>query len=42
MHDTQYFLDELYVPTSDVDSDVFNKMQTFMYAVLEDHLKKDK
>jgi hypothetical protein len=42
MHHTHYVLDESYAPTSDVDIAVFKKMQTFMYAVLEDHLKTDK
>jgi hypothetical protein len=42
MHHTQYVLDESYATTADVDIAVFKEMQTFMYAVLEDHLKTDK
>jgi hypothetical protein len=42
MQHTQYVLDESYVPKSDVDIAVFKEMKTFMYAVLDDHLKTDK
>jgi hypothetical protein len=42
MHHTQLVLDEGYVPKNDVEAAVFNEMQIFMYAVLEDHLKTDK
>jgi hypothetical protein len=42
MHHTHHVLDATYVPQTDVDVAVFKEMQTFMYAVLEDHLKTDK
>jgi hypothetical protein len=42
MHHTQHVLDEKYIPTTEIDIAVFKEMQTFMYAVLEDHLKTDK
>ena len=42
MHHTQLVLDETYVPKADSDVAVFKEMQTFMYAVLEEHLKTDK
>ena len=42
MHHTHHVLDAMYVPQTDVDVAVFKEMQTFMYAVLEDHLKTDK
>ena len=42
MHRTHLVLDETYVPSTDVEIAVFKEMQTFMYAVLEDHLKTDK
>jgi hypothetical protein len=42
MHHTEHVLDETYVPTTEIDIAVFKETQTFMYAVLEDHLKTDK
>jgi hypothetical protein len=42
MHHTHLGLDENYIPKNDVDIAVFKEIQTFMYAVLEDHLKTDK
>jgi hypothetical protein len=42
MHHTNKVLDEMYFPTSDIEMAVFKEMQTFMYAVLEEHLKTDK
>jgi hypothetical protein len=42
MHHTHLVLDENYVPKNDMEFAVFREMQTFMYAVLEDHLKSDK
>jgi hypothetical protein len=43
MNHTHLVLDETYVPSTDEEIAVFIKeMQTFMYAVLEDHLKTDK
>jgi hypothetical protein len=42
MHHTHNVLDEKYHPTSDIEVAVFKEMQTFMYAVLEVHLKTDK
>jgi Reverse transcriptase (RNA-dependent DNA polymerase) len=42
MHHTHLVLDETYLPKTDVDIAVFAEMQTFMYAVLQDHLKTDK
>jgi hypothetical protein len=42
MHHTNKVLDEMYFPTSDIEMAVFMEMQTFMYAVLEEHLKTDK
>jgi hypothetical protein len=42
MHHTQLVLDETYIPKTDSEKAVFKEMQTFMYAVLEDHLKTDK
>ena len=42
MHHTHNILDEGYVPKNDMDKAIFKEIQTFMYAVLEDHLKTDK
>lgn len=42
MHHTHLVLDENYIPKNDVEIAVFKEIQTFMYAVLEDHLKTDK
>ena len=42
MHHTHLVLDEGYVPKNASEAAVFKEMQTFMYAVLEDHLKTDK
>jgi hypothetical protein len=42
MHHTHLVLDENYVPTTANDIAVFQEIQTFMYAVLEEHLKTDK
>jgi hypothetical protein len=39
---TKMVLDEMYFPTLDIEMAVFKEMQTFMYAVLEEHLKTDK
>jgi hypothetical protein len=42
MHQTNLVLDEKYIPKTDAEKALFKEMQTFMYAVLEDHLKTDK
>jgi hypothetical protein len=42
MHHTHQVLDEVYVPRSETEVYVFKEQQTFMYAVLEEHLKTDK
>jgi len=42
MHHTHLVSDEEYVPKNDTEAAIFKEMQTFMYAVLEDHLKTDK
>ena len=42
MHHTHLVLDDTYIPKTDVDVAVFKEMQTFMYAVLEEHMKTDK
>jgi hypothetical protein len=42
MHHTHFVLDDTYVPKTDADVAVFKEMQTFMYAVLGEHLKTDK
>jgi hypothetical protein len=42
MHHTHQVLDEVYVPISETEVSVFKEQQTFMYAVLEEHLKSDK
>ena len=42
MHHTHLVLDEDYVPLTEVEKMVFREMNTFMYAVLESHLKTDK
>ena len=41
MHHTHLVLDEAYVPRTPMDIALFQDMQTFMYAVLEEHLKTD-
>ena len=43
MHHTQHVLDEHYIPdpTNPTELALFTKMQVFMYAVLEEHLKTD-
>jgi hypothetical protein len=42
LHHTHLVLDENYIPKINVDIAVFKEILTFMYAVLEDHLKTDK
>ena len=42
MHHTHLILDEAYTPKDDMEAAVFNEIQVFMYAVLEEHLKTDK
>jgi hypothetical protein len=42
MHHTHYVLDENYVPRTPNEINVFWEIQTFMYAVFEEHLKTDK
>jgi hypothetical protein len=42
MHHTHLVLDENYIPTTANDIAIFCEIQTFMYAVLEEHLKTDK
>jgi hypothetical protein len=42
MHHTHLVLDEIYVPKTDEEKAVFQEMQIFMYAVMEEHLKTDK
>ena len=42
MHHTHQVLDEEYVPRTETEIAVFKEQQTFMYAVLEEHLKTDK
>jgi hypothetical protein len=42
MHHKHLVLDENYVPQDDNEKAVFREMQTFMYAVMADHLKTDK
>jgi hypothetical protein len=42
MHQTDLVLDEKYIPKTDAEKALFKEMQTFMYAVIEDHLKTDK
>jgi hypothetical protein len=42
MHQTDLVVDEKYIPKTDAEKALFKEMQTFMYAVLEDHLKTDK
>jgi hypothetical protein len=42
MHHTHLVLDENYIPTTANDITIFREIQTFMYAVLEEHLKTDK
>jgi hypothetical protein len=39
MHHTHLALDTDYSPTNAIDVALFKKMQTFMYAVLQEHLK---
>jgi hypothetical protein len=42
MHHNHQVLDEVYVPKSETKVSVFQEQQTFMYAVLKEHLKTDK
>jgi hypothetical protein len=42
MHQTDLVLHEKYIPKTDFEKALFKEMQTFMYAVLEEHLKTDK
>jgi hypothetical protein len=42
MHHTHLVLDENYIPTTEKNTAIFREIQTFMYAVLEEHLKTDK
>jgi len=42
MHHTFHVLDENYVPKTPNETTLFQEMQTFMYAVFEEHLKTDK
>ena len=39
MHHTHRVLDEHYVPKTPIEISLFQEMQTFMYAVYEEHLK---
>jgi hypothetical protein len=39
MHHTHLVLDASYSRTNKIDVSLFKEMQTFMYAVLQDHLK---
>jgi Reverse transcriptase (RNA-dependent DNA polymerase) len=41
MHHTHHVLDEKYVPKTSNEILLFSEMQTFMYAVFEEHLKTD-
>ena len=41
MHHTHHVLDEEYVPKTPTEIGLFQEMQTFMYAVFEEHLKTD-
>ena len=41
MHHTYRVLDESYVPKTPIEISLFQEMQTFMYAVFEEHLKTD-
>ena len=41
MHHTHHVLDEKYVPKTSSEVHLFQEMQTFMYAVFEEHLKTD-
>jgi hypothetical protein len=41
-HHTHLVLDEAYVPKTDEEKAVFQEIQIFMYAVMEEHLKTDK
>jgi hypothetical protein len=42
MPHTHLVLEKKYIPTTTNDVAVFQEMQTYMYAVLEEHLKTDK
>jgi hypothetical protein len=42
MHHTHLVLDETYVPNTDKEKAVFQEMQIFMYAIMEEHLNMDK
>jgi hypothetical protein len=39
MHHTNKVLDDMYFPTLAIEMAVFKKTQSFMYVVLEEHLK---
>ena len=41
MHHTHRVLDDNYVPKTPIEISLFQEMQTFMYAVFEEHLKTD-
>jgi hypothetical protein len=41
MHHTHHVLDEVYIPKTPTEIGLFQEMQTFMYAVFEEHLKPD-
>jgi hypothetical protein len=41
MHHTHHVLDEEYVPKTSTQIGPFQEMQTFMYAVFEEHLHAD-
>jgi hypothetical protein len=42
MHPTHLILDESYIPRKAMEIAMFKEIQTFMYAVLEEHLKTEK
>jgi hypothetical protein len=42
MHQTDLIFNETYVPKPYAKKAIFKEIQTFMYAVLENHLKTDK
>jgi hypothetical protein len=42
MHHTHLVLDETYAPKNNEEKAVFQEMQIFMCAVMEEHLKTDK
>jgi hypothetical protein len=41
MHHTHLILEEAYIPKTPTEITLFSEMQTFMYAVFEEHLKTD-